>query len=239
MKLCILDNDFLDPALLPTYGSYGLMTERVLRQAGAEHWTIDHFSTPRGEYPTAFKHYDAVLLTGSQADSFSKDPWVVELRRHVTTLLDAKTKLLGVCFGHQLIAVCMGAKVDRAPNGWVTGRHTYQWHAPHLVSDPSRQSFALLASHQDQVLELPPGTELLASSDHCPIAAYGKAGTVLCVQPHPEFVEDYSAYLLNKRRAVLGERHYAESIHSLTLGHEGGTFARLMVEFVEGQALQA
>ena len=239
MRLCILDNDFLDPALVPTYGSYALMTERVLRQAGAQHWTIERFSTPLGEYPSSFANFDAVLLTGSQADSFSNDPWVVELRRHVTELLSTPTKLLGVCFGHQLIAVCLGAKVGRAPNGWVTGRHTYQWHAPHLLHNPERQTFALLASHQDQVLELPPGTTLLASSAHCPIAAYGRGDAVLCVQPHPEFVEDYSAQLLNKRRAMLGEAHYAQSMNSLTQGHEGTVFARLMVDFVEGNSPSA
>lgn len=233
MKLCILDNDTIDEALIPVYGSYGAMLEKVLREAGAEHWSMDRFSTPHGEYPASFADYDAVLLTGSKADSFSDEPWVVELRRRVTELLATDTKLLGVCFGHQLIALCLGAKVGRAPKGWVTGRHQYQWHASDLVGQ-ARDGFALLASHQDQVLELPEGARLLASSDHCPIAAYSKGKEVLCIQPHPEFVEDYSAYLLNKRRALLGDEHYASSMESLQHGHEGAEFAKLMVAFVEG-----
>lgn len=232
MKLCILDNDTIDEALIPVYGSYGAMLEKVLREAGAEHWTMDRFSTPHGEYPTSFADYDAVLLTGSKADSFSDEPWVVELRRRVTGLLATNIKLLGVCFGHQLIALCLGAKVGRAPKGWVTGRHSYQWHAEDLV-EAERKGFALLASHQDQVLELPEGARLLASSDHCPIAAYSKGKEVFCIQPHPEFIEDYSAYLLNKRRALLGDEHYASSINSLQQGHEGAEFAKLMVAFVE------
>ena len=91
----------------------------------------------------------------------------------------------------------------------------------------------MLASHQDQVLELPEGARLLASSDRCPIAAYAKGNEVLCIQPHPEFVEDYSAYLLNKRKHVLGEAHYAESMESLGHGHEGQDFAKVMVKFIE------
>jgi GMP synthase-like glutamine amidotransferase len=114
----------------------------------------------------------------------------------------------------------------------VTGRHTYHWHAEDLA-DANREGFALLASHQDQVLELPQGTRLLASSDHCPIAAYAKGKEVLCIQPHPEFVEDYSAYLLNKRRALLGDAHYASSMESLQHGHEGSDFAKIMVAFIE------
>lgn len=238
MKLCILDNDTIDAALVPTYGNYATMMERVLRKAGADNWTMDRFSTPLGEYPESFEDYDAVLLTGSKSDSFSNEPWIVELRRRVTELLDTDTKLLGVCFGHQLIALCMGAKVGRAPNGWVTGRNTYTWHARDLLPEPERASFALLASHQDQVLELPSGATLLASSERCPIAAYSRGQEVLCIQPHPEFVEDYSAHLLHKRRALLGDDHYEASIASLAQGHEGIDFARLMVAFVEGRVGQ-
>lgn len=232
MKICILDNDRLDEALIPIYGSYGAMLEKVLRAAGATDWEIEHFRTPIGEYPASFAEYDAVLLTGSKADSFSDDPWIVELRRRVTELLSTDIKLLGVCFGHQLIALCMGAKVGRAPQGWVTGSNTYQWHADDLI-DSGRDAFVLLASHQDQVLELPEGARLLASSERCPIAAYAKGKEVLCIQPHPEFVEDYSGYLLKKRRALLGDEHYASSIESLQHGHEGLEFAKVMVAFVE------
>ena len=232
MKICILDNDTIDEALVPTYRSYGAMLEKVLRQAGATDWAMDHFSTPLQQYPASFDDYDAVLLTGSKADSFSDEAWVVELRRRVTELLKTDTKLLGICFGHQLIAYCLGAKVARAPQGWVTGRNTYQWHDADFAAS-GREQFALLASHQDQVLELPEGARLLASSDRCPIAAYAKGNEVLCIQPHPEFVEDYSAYLLNKRKHVLGEAHYAESMESLEHGHEGQDFAKVMVKFIE------
>lgn len=234
IKLCILDNDTLDPSVAPTYVSYGAMLEKVLRNAGAADWQMDFFSTEQQQYPDSFDAYDAVLLTGSKADSFSNEAWVVELRRRVTELLASNKKLLGVCFGHQLIAYCLGAKVDRAPKGWVTGRHAYQWHDREWV-DPTRQGFALLASHQDQVLELPPGTRLLASSEHCPIAAYARGNDVLGIQPHPEFVEDYSAFLLNKRRNALGEAHYTASMKSLEQGHEGNAFAKVMVRFIESR----
>lgn len=236
MKICILDNDSIDPALVPTYGNYAAMMERVLRDAGATGWTMERFSTPEFQYPASFDGYDAVLLTGSKADSFSDEPWVVELRCRVTALLDTDTKLLGVCFGHQLIALCMGAKVGRAPQGWVTGRNTYTWHASDMAASDNRGTFALLASHQDQVLELPPGATLLASSDRCPISAYARGQEVLCIQPHPEFVEDYSAHLLHKRRHVLGDEHYSASLQSLEQGHEGIDFAKVMVAFVEGRA---
>lgn len=229
MKLCILDNDFLDPAVAPIYGGYGAMFERLLRQAGAE-GTFDIFNTVKGEYPASFDPYDAVLLTGSKADSFSQEPWVLALKDKVQALLKSKKKLIGVCFGHQLIALCLGAKVGRAPQGWGAGRMRYQWLAPELA--PDRKEVALLASHQDQVFELPDGTRLLATSDFCPVAAFGIEGQVFCVQAHPEFVEDYSAFLLNKRRAMFGEERYQAFTQSLAKGQEGLAVARMMVAFI-------
>jgi len=234
MKLCILENDTLDPVVEPTYQGYGAMFQRLLLEAGAQ-GQFDVFNTVRGEYPASFDAYDAVLLTGSRADAFSQEPWVLVLRQKVEALLQSKKKLIGVCFGHQLIALCLGAKVGRAAQGWGAGRMTYQWLAPGFAQTGERQQIALLASHQDQVAELPPGATLLATSDFCPVAAFAVQDQVFCVQAHPEFVEDYSAYLLNKRRAALGEHKYAEGMQGLAQGHEGLAVARMMIAFIEGQ----
>ncbi|MEY4099401.1 MAG: hypothetical protein RL300_572 [Pseudomonadota bacterium] len=235
MKLCILDNDTLDPAVVSTYVGYGAMFERLLRQAGAE-GTFDIFNTVEGHYPASFDDYDAVLLTGSKADAFSQQPWVLALKEQVQALLATKKKLVGVCFGHQLIGLCLGAQVGRAPQGWGAGRMTYQWLAPDLPQAQGRAEIALLASHQDQVFELPEGARLFATSDFCPVAAFGIDGQVFCVQAHPEFVEDYSAFLLNKRRARLGEEQHQAFIQSLAQGHDGLAVGRMMVAFInQGQ----
>jgi GMP synthase-like glutamine amidotransferase len=231
MKLCILENDAIDPAVADRYIGYGAMFERLLRQAGAT-GEFDVFNTVKGEYPESFDPYDAVLLTGSRADSFSQEPWVLTLKGKIEELLKTKKKLIGVCFGHQLIALCMGAKVGRAPQGWGAGRMSYQWNQPDLQMVNGKPEIALLASHQDQVLALPSGARLLATSAFCPVAAYDVPGQVLCVQAHPEFVEDYSAFLLDKRRALLGEENYQRFTQSLAQGHEGAAMARMMVDFI-------
>ncbi|MBK7315081.1 glutamine amidotransferase-related protein [Candidatus Aalborgicola defluviihabitans] len=233
MKLCILDNDILEGHLHETYSSFGALFIRLFEGVGAD-WTMDVFNTQHGQYPASFDTYDAVLLTGSRADSFSDEPWVVELRRQVTALLQSGKKMVGVCFGHQLIALCMGAPVGRAPQGWGAGRMTYDWHRPDLPHQADRTQIALLASHQDQVLELPPGATLVASSDFCPVAAFTVGDAVFCIQPHPEFEESLSAHLIDKRRDMLGEEKYQASRASLEHGHEGEDVARMVVAFLEG-----
>ena len=234
LKICILDNDNLDPAVADAYVSYGAMTEKMFAAAGVP-WQFERFNTTRGEYPASFDAYDAVLLTGSKADSFSDEPWVRTLRERTSELLKQRKKLLGICFGHQLIAHCLGAQVGRAPNGWGMGRMAYDWLGPApLKPDAADTTINLLASHQDQVLTLPPGATLLARSDFCPIAAYAIDDHVFCVQPHPEFVEAYSAYLLDKRRERVGEERYATARAELSLPHDGLEVARFMQRFVEG-----
>jgi len=234
VKVCILDNDHLDPAVADTYVSYGVMTEKMFAAAGVP-WQFERFDTPLGRYPASFDDYDVVLLTGSKADSFSDEPWVKTLRDRVTALLRQRKKLLGICFGHQLIAHCLGAQVGRAPGGWGMGRMAYDWVGPKpLKPDAAGAPLNLLASHQDQVLTLPAGATLLARSDFCPVAAYSIDEHVFCVQPHPEFVEAYSAYLLEKRKQAVGAERYATARSELALPHDGLDVARFMQAFVEG-----
>jgi GMP synthase-like glutamine amidotransferase len=234
LKVCILDNDNLDPAVADTYVSYGAMTEKMFAAAGVP-WQFERFNTTRGEYPASFDGYDAVLLTGSKADSFSDEPWVRTLRERTTALLRQRKKLLGICFGHQLIAHCLGAKVGRAPKGWGMGRMQYEWlgKTP-LKPAASDATLHLLASHQDQVQSLPEGATLLARSEFCPIAAYSVEDRVFCIQPHPEFVEDYNAWILSKRpESVSADRRDAVRAE-MALPHDGLDVARFMRDFVEG-----
>ena len=235
MHLCILENDDLDPPLAQRYSRVAAMFERLFAQAGYQ-GRIDTFSARHGQYPVSFATYDAVLLTGSRADSFSDEPWVVTLREQVARLLQDQHKLLGVCFGHQLIAHCLGAPVQRAPRGWRVGRQAYDWlGAPeHLGLAPGQAAqVALLASHQDQVLALPPGATLLATQADCPVAAYALGDQVFCIQPHPEFTPEVSAFLLDKRRALMGKPLYEQSMGSLSEPHDGLALARFMIRFVQ------
>ena len=235
-KICILDNDNLDPAVVDTYVSYGAMTETMFAAAGVP-WQFERFNTTRGEYPASFDPYDAVLLTGSKADSFSDEPWVKTLREHVTELLKQRKKLLGICFGHQLIAYCLGAQVGRSPNGWGMGRMDYEWvGARPLKPDAADATLSLLASHQDQVQTLPAGATLQARSAFCPIAAYSVDDRVFCIQPHPEFVPDYSAWILQKRPESVSADRRERVRADLALPHAGLDVARYMQSFIEGTA---
>jgi GMP synthase-like glutamine amidotransferase len=239
MKICILENDVYDPGMAPHLQRLADSFENLFREAGAD-WHFDAFNAMQGHYPASFEAYDAVLLSGSRADAWSDDPWVVELRRQVAALLAQRKKIIGVCFGHQLLGVVLGAKVGRAPQGWGAGRMAYRvaspWQAPlgTGANGAAADDLALLASHQDQVLELPAGARLFATSDFCPVAGFAVGDHVFSIQPHPEMDEIILGKLLDKRRAVLGEDRYAAGKQSLEHPHDGVAVARMMVAFVEG-----
>ncbi len=97
----------------------------------------------------------------------------------------SNTPMVGVCFGHQLIAQAMGGAVRKSEKGWGLGRHVYDV-APGNGMIEGR--IALACSHQDQVITPPAGAKTILSSDFTPHAGLLYAGgTTLSVQPHPEF----------------------------------------------------
>ena len=106
--------------------------------------------------------------------------------------------------------------------------------AVHAQSTCAKFSLTLhrLAKTPCQVLALPPGARLLASNAHCPIAAYAIGQQVLCIQAHPEFEPEYSAFLLGKRRQAHGDALYQETLANLPGTHDGPRMARLMLDFM-------
>ncbi len=155
---------------------------------------------------------DGLLVSGSRYDAFDPAPWIGAV---ASLLRDAYTRnvpTVGICFGHQLIAHALGGRVERASGGWGVGVHQAELTGHGRQTLTPAAPFALIHSHQDQVLELPPGGRVLASASHVPIAAL-QVGSLLGFQGHPEFRPAYAAALMDVRRdripAEVRERAHA------------------------------
>lgn len=231
MRVAILDADILRDTLQPQYHSYGRMFVALLQRQGVD-WTLDVFTVIRGEYPDSAYDYDAFLITGSQYDAFSDTDWVVRLRAYVRSLYQQGKPLVGVCFGHQLLAHALGGEAGRAGQGWGLGVMTYPLATIPPFADGD-DPVDLIVSHRDQVTALPPGAELLLGNEFCPLAAFYIPRRVLAIQGHPEFSEAYARALLHYRREQVPEEQLIRAEQSFTRAHDGERVGGWIRAFLE------
>lgn len=204
MRLGILQADHVDPECRARFGDYADMFTVALGDALDSRTSFEFFDVRRGHYPDGVGDCDGYLITGSRASVYDDEPWIARLKEFVRELNETRSKTVGICFGHQLVAASLGGVVDRAKVGWGVGVHTWD-----IVDDepwlrPRLREIRLLASHQDQVDVLPRGARLLAASNFCPNAAFAIENHVFAVQGHPEFTRDYARFLMCRRREALG-----------------------------------
>ncbi|MBT4760629.1 MAG: GMP synthase [Bdellovibrionaceae bacterium] len=140
-------------------------------------------------------------------------------------------KLLGICFGHQIIAKALGGEVKASNKGWGVGvrksilKNKKQWMAPEL------DQFSLLYSHQDQVSRLPKEAEQLFFSDFCEFEAYQVGDHILSIQGHPEFTKVYARDRMVSRKSKLGEKLFYQARKSLLQETDQQTIGKWIVNF--------
>ncbi|MEQ8897370.1 MAG: type 1 glutamine amidotransferase [Roseovarius sp.] len=187
MKIGILMTGHAVPELLERTGDYDAMFARLLAGRGFEFETYDVVGE---EYPDAPDACDGWLITGSKHGAYEDHPWIPPLEEFIRAVHASGQPMIGVCFGHQIIAQALGGKVIKYPGGWSVGRTEY---------DLDGETLALNAWHQDQVVELPQGAEVIGKSDFCANAALVYGDRILTIQPHPEFSPDIVADLIRLR----------------------------------------
>ncbi|GAB4819031.1 hypothetical protein N2152v2_006077 [Parachlorella kessleri] len=190
--------------LVQKKGKFQDMFLRLLRDEGEE-WKL--FFVYDGDFPTEeeLQTFDGFVITGSVGDAFGQEDWLVKLRGLVRRVADSQTRLLGVCFGHQVVGTAYDAKVGRA-GFFECGAREVTVHPAARASVgaswaellPDR--LVINEVHQDQVLEVPKGATILASSERCPIEAFCIGSNVLCLQGHPEFDEEVVVMLTERHR---------------------------------------
>ena len=192
MKLAILETGVPPAPLADEFGSYPDMFAELLGP-GFEIETIDVQS---GNLPDPSVH-GAYLITGSPAGVYDPLPWIAPLKDFIRSADQAK--MVGVCFGHQVMAEALGGDVVKSEKGWGTGLHRYDIAHPQPWMDGERQ-VAIPASHQDQVVRQPPNTVIVAHSDFAPFAALAWTDRpAISFQFHPEFSPAYAKALIEKR----------------------------------------
>ncbi|MDB5672675.1 MAG: type 1 glutamine amidotransferase [Alphaproteobacteria bacterium] len=198
MKIGILETGRPPSALIPRFGDYGAMFQSLLGPG----FETEAYDIPAGRFPAAPGAHDAYLITGASAGVYDDRPWIDRLKSFLRSA-KGEAKLVGICFGHQIMAEAFGGRVEKSERGWGVGLQTYEVvdRAPWMDDAPR---IAIPVSHQDQIVELPPAGNILAANAFSPFGmlAYDDQQAI-SMQFHPEFEPEFSKALIERRRDIL------------------------------------
>ncbi|MBL8231519.1 MAG: hypothetical protein JNL98_23690 [Bryobacterales bacterium] len=229
MKIGLLLCDHVAEPLRGIAGDYDEMFRRWLGGVFPDAQWRDYDLTV-GDRPRSAMDCDLYVTTGSKASVYDDEPWIHAFAELVRAIAEARQPLVGVCFGHQMIAHALGGRTAKSPRGWGIGVHTFDVIAPRPWMSPARDRFSLLLSCQDQVERLPEGARVLASSEHCPVALY-EVGHMIGVQGHPEWTPAYASALLEMRRERIGAPLVDAARQTLSNPIDGVLLARWIREW--------
>ncbi len=187
MKIGILQTGHAPDNMLDTMGDYDSIFQEVLAGHGFD---FDNYAVVDSQFPSGAEAADGWLITGSKHGTYENHSWIPPLEDLIRDIVARELPLIGVCFGHQIIAQALGGKVEKFDGGWAVGRTEYR------IGD---RKLILNAWHQDQVTELPEGATVVGSNDFCRNAVLAYGDTVWTIQPHPEFSNAFVDGLIRTR----------------------------------------
>jgi GMP synthase (glutamine-hydrolysing) len=142
-----------------------------------------------------------VVVTGSHTMVTDREDWSEGTAAWLSRIVEDGTPLLGICYGHQLLAHAMGGVVGPNPIGSEFGTVDVRL-SEHVARDPLfagyPSTFRVQACHTQSVLKLPPGATLLASNDSDPHHAFSMGDAAWGVQFHPEFDADIIEFYIKE-----------------------------------------
>ncbi|KAK1675209.1 class I glutamine amidotransferase-like protein [Colletotrichum godetiae] len=177
---------------------------------------------------------DAVLITGSRYSAYADDEWIVRLTAFTRRLLDeGRVRVIGVCFGHQIVARAFGGQVARSPGGWELSVTKLE------LTDEGQnvfgsESLSIYQTHRDAVLNLPSGVVLLAHSRQCPIQAMHVPRRFITVQGHPEFSPFMMSEMLQIRHkaGIIPSEPFKDAMARVSDAHDGVLIGRSFLRFL-------
>lgn len=190
---------------------------RFLQNAGAP-FVFTGYEVAQGQLPAAPDECDAYVITGSSNGVYDRDAWIPDLTQFIRDSYQAGKKLVGICFGHQILAHALGGHAEKSEKGWGLGLKTFSISQTKPWMNGAPEQCSLYFAHQDQVMALPPQAELLGGNEFCPNAFFVMADQVLGIQGHPEFSQSMMEDLLVPGAGELEPVVRETAVTSLTQG---------------------
>ncbi|MTI12719.1 glutamine amidotransferase-related protein [Sansalvadorimonas verongulae] len=231
MKIGILQCDDVQKQLQPKHGNYPEMFQELFLAEDAL-CEFQFYRVLDGIFPQTTHECDAWLITGSRYSAYDALPWIPALKKFVQRLYQEKRKLIGICFGHQVMAEALGGKVTLSEKGWGVCMSFNKVCTHKHWMEPAREDFNLLVSHQDQVTTLPADAQILAGSDFCPNYMIQYGDHFLSIQGHPEFSPTYAKELMLTRQDRIPADRIGEGLESLSYAPDKTLAAQWLLRFM-------
>jgi len=196
------------------------------------------YDAQKQELPLEIRECDLYIVTGSPSSAYDQEEWIQHLEDFVRSADRIKHPLIGICFGHQIVAQALGGKVGKSGKGWGIGVHTYSWKKnsfrkiEHPWFSPRIDTVKAVASHQDQVIEMPPKAKLLAGSSFCPIGMFAVGEHIWTIQTHPEFTTEFAKDLYSLRSHRFADNEYKYAVESLNFQTDAGIVSHWIASFL-------
>ena len=194
-RIAILQTGRAPEQLRAAHTDYDAMCKALVGKGPHE---ADTFAILDGQFPESIDGYDAIIITGSAHGVYEPHPWIPPLMDLIRKAYADGQKMVGICFGHQIIAQALGGVVEKSSKGLGTGVQDYEYRSP----DGPWAPISLCAWHQDQIVKLPEGADVIARSPFCEYAGLQYGDQILTFQAHPEFSKDYVEALIKLRRGT-------------------------------------
>ncbi|MGF1748491.1 type 1 glutamine amidotransferase [Vibrio cionasavignyae] len=213
MKIGILTCGYVDQALSSEHGQYFDMIKASLAEVNHA-FEFVNFNVLERELPS-LDEYHGFIVSGSVYNAYDDLPWIHDLMDWIRACEARRKPLVGICFGHQVIARALGGTVEKSPKGWGLGSYEVFVTAQKKWMNLSMDTIRLLVSHQDQVTIVPKGVRVIASNEFCPNFMLVKDNHVLTVQGHPEFSSEFTTKVLEQRKELVTPHHYKDAFKQI------------------------